>query len=269
MYCYAQFAYTSTDSLYIILIVYNIGIKLFAKFSILRIDIDIWPNTRYNGIEYQIHWWGMSGGGLVGGGLASQRPKMQKIEVMSMGRTMPQWIKDTKYHFCAACEREDDLQYHHLVPVVLGGKDEPSNIIVLCATCHQKWHNQNGSDHHNYLVKVGIAEAQKRGVHVGKAPADYEKVMRLIAENSTQFREINPYDIFHPRYTEHEIMEMAGVKEVCYAKCKRMLIDAWNADVWPYEWSKPEHMNNRPLYDRVIKEWREGTITWTCATKQA
>ena len=186
-----------------------------------------------------------------------------------MSRTVPQWIKDAKYHFCAACGNENDLQYHHLVPVVLGGKDEPSNIIVLCAVCHQKWHKQKGTDHHNYLVKQGIAEAKKRGVHVGKTPADYEKVMRLIAENSTQFRKISPYDIFRPRYTEHEIMEMAGVKEVCYAKCKRMLIEAYNADVWPYDWHKPEHMNNRPLYDKVIKEWREGSIAWTYTRKLA
>lgn len=189
------------------------------------------------------------------------------MEVNNVSRTVPQWIKDAKYHFCAACGNENDLQYHHLVPVVLGGKDEPSNIIVLCAVCHQKWHKQKGTDHHNYLVKQGIAEAKKRGVHVGKTPADYEKVMRLIAKNSTQFRKISPYDIFRQRYTEHEIMEMAGVKEVCYAKCKRMLIDAYNADVWPYDWPKPEHMNNRPLYDKVIKEWREGSIAWTYTRK--
>lgn len=180
-----------------------------------------------------------------------------------MDRIVPQWIKDTKYHFCAACGKEDDLQYDHLVPVSLGGKTEPSNIIVLCAVCHQKRHKQNGSEHHNYLVKRGIAEAKKRGVRVGKAPADYEKIMRLIAENSTQFMENNPYDISRPRYTEHEIMEIAGVKEVCYAKCKRMLIEAYNADKWPYEWHKPECMNNRPLYDRIVKEWREGSIAWT------
>ena len=166
-----------------------------------------------------------------------------------MSKTIPQWIKDAKYHFCAACGQEHDLQYHHLVPLSMGGENKPSNIVVLCAPCHQIWHRQNGADHHNYLVKEGIAKAQANGVHVGKPQAPYEKVMRLIAENSTQF---NPKSLI----TEHEIMEMAGVKEVCYSKCKRMLLSAMKGDVWPYEWDKPTHVANRPLYDKVIKKMR-------------
>ncbi len=166
-----------------------------------------------------------------------------------MSRTIPQWIKDKKYHFCAACGSDTDLQYHHLVPAALGGKNVPENIIVLCGVCHQKWHMQNGRDHHNYLVKQGIAEAKKRGVKVGKPPADYEKVMRLIAEKSTQFNADS-------LTTEHEIMEMGGVKYVCYAKCKRMLFDGMRAEVWPYEWAKPVQVRNRPLYDRVIRKIR-------------
>lgn len=166
-----------------------------------------------------------------------------------MSRTVPQWIKDSKYHFCAACGREDDLQYHHLVPTVLGGKTEPSNIIVLCGECHQKWHMQNGSVHHNYLVKQGIEKAKERGVHVGKKPADYEKVMRMIATQSTQFNTSS-------RQTENEIAEEAGVKYTTYAKCKKMLFAAMQEEVWPYDWEKPSHIANRPLYDRVIKKLR-------------
>ena len=67
-----------------------------------------------------------------------------------MSRTIPQWIKDAKPRYCAACGKETDLQYHHLVPVLLGGKTEPNNIIVLCGVCHQKWHDQKGADHHNH-----------------------------------------------------------------------------------------------------------------------
>ena len=166
-----------------------------------------------------------------------------------MGQRVSQHIINAKYHFCAACGSEHDLQYHHLVPVSLGGVDEPSNIIVLCATCHQKWHQQGGRVHHNYLVKHGIERAKERGVHVGKPQADYENVMKLIAQYSTQFNQDS-------LTTEHEIMAMAGVKEVCYAKCKRMLFNAMQADVWPYEWDKPTYVQNRPLYNKIIKRMR-------------
>jgi hypothetical protein len=169
-----------------------------------------------------------------------------------MSRTVPQWIKDKKYHFCAVCGKTEDLQYNHFIPDN-GHNTVPENIIVLCAPCHQIWHNQGGTVHHNYLVKQGIAKAKERGVKVGKKPADYEKVMRLIAENSTQFNKSS-------LTTEHEIMDMAGVKEVCYAKCKRMLLDAINDDEWPYSWAKPTYVAYRPLYDNVIKRLRGDAI---------
>lgn len=183
-------------------------------------------------------------------GLVLHRPGKEKTEVNTMSsRTIAKWIKDSKYHFCAACGSEDDLQYHHLVPISRGGTDEPSNIIVLCAVCHQKWHQQGGSDHHNHLVKDGIAEAKKRGVRVGKPPLDYEKVMKLIAEYSTQFNEDSIT-------TEHEIMDMAEIKPVSYAKCKRMLLSAMQEEVWPYSWDKPVQVRKHPLYDHCVKRMR-------------
>ena len=171
-----------------------------------------------------------------------------------MSRTIAKWIRDAKYHFCAACGREDDLQYHHLVPIALGGSNTPDNIIVLCAGCHQKWHMQNGREHHNYLVKEGIAKAKERGVKFGKKSADYENVMRLIAKHSTQFNNI--YDLDFDMKTESEIMDLACVKGVCYAKCKNMLKEAMSAPEWPYEWDKPAECKKRPLYDRVINHMR-------------
>lgn len=170
-----------------------------------------------------------------------------------MSKTVSQWIKDSKYKFCAVCGKTEDLQYHHWLPVELGGKDEPENIIVLCAKHHQEFHRQGGAIKHNRLVREGIRKAKERGVHVGKKPADYEKVMRLIAENSTQFNDTS-------LTTEHEIMKMAGVKDVCYSKCKRMLFEAMTADVWPYSWEKPVQIRNRPLYDSFIRKMRGDVV---------
>jgi len=169
-----------------------------------------------------------------------------------MSRTVPNWVKAAKPHYCAACGTTDDLQYHHLVPQTLGGKTEPTNIIVLCAMCHQKWHRQNGSEHHNSLVKEGIERARERGIVVGRKPADAEKIMRLIAENSTQFQD-------DKLVTETEIMEMAGVKPVCYHKYKRRLLALMDSDEWPFDWEKPKKLRNMPLYDRVVKRLRSET----------
>ena len=38
---------------------------------------------------------------------------------------------------CERCWAERDLEFHHRLPVVLGGGDDPENCVVLCASCHQ------------------------------------------------------------------------------------------------------------------------------------
>jgi uncharacterized CHY-type Zn-finger protein/DNA-directed RNA polymerase subunit N (RpoN/RPB10) len=148
--------------------------------------------------------------------------------------TVSNHIKNQKYHFCAACGREDDLQYHHLVPVSKGGKDEFENIIVLCGECHKKIHDQSydpEQKNHNQLVKDGIARAKARGVKVGRKPADHEAIFRAIAEHSTQFNEIGS-EGYNPM-TENEIMDTLGIKSVCYRKYKRQLLEMMEAEVWP------------------------------------
>lgn len=171
-----------------------------------------------------------------------------------MGRTIPRWIKESKPKFCAVCGRTDDLQYDHWIPISLGGKTVPENIIVLCAKHHQERHGQVGKIKHNHLVKDGMAKAKERGVKVGRKPKDHEKIMRLIAEHSTQFNDA--YDLSYTPYTESEIMEMAGVKSVCYHKCKRELIDIINSGEWEFDWPKPEKVKSMALYDSVVKKIR-------------
>lgn len=41
---------------------------------------------------------------------------------------------------CSRCAATKGLCTHHIVPVSEGGLDEPSNIDVLCLTCHREWH---------------------------------------------------------------------------------------------------------------------------------
>lgn len=159
---------------------------------------------------------------------------------------MPKWIRDQLPKQCCNCGATDNLVYHHIVPDELGGKTIPSNIAVVCNECHGLIHyGKKGIICHSDLVKKGQEKARRQGRVPGKRPADYENVMRLIAEHSTQFNEFG-------EKTEREIMDMANVKPVCYSKCKRMLIDAINASVWPYEWNRPKIVKKRPDYEWVI-----------------
>lgn len=153
--------------------------------------------------------------------------------------------------FCAVCGTTADLEINHFDPK---GQPTIDNLIVLCSKHHMVWHDVKSKSRHADLTREKIQEAIASGVQWGKKPFDHEKVMRLIAENSTQFVDI--YDPDVQLRTESEIMEMAGVKSVCYHKCKRMLLDAMALEAWPYSWPKPKKKRNMPLYDHVVRELR-------------
>lgn len=42
---------------------------------------------------------------------------------------------------CASCGSSENIEYHHIVPLFLGGSDELSNIVPLCHRCHEAAHN--------------------------------------------------------------------------------------------------------------------------------
>jgi hypothetical protein len=141
----------------------------------------------------------------------------------------------------------------------MGGIDAPSNIAVLCSVCHGRVHyGKDGAIDHSALVRSGIARRKAEGKHIGRNCAEYETVMRAIAEYSTQFHYADILEIDRFTMTENEIMEKVGVKSVCYHKCKRMLLDAMQAETWPYDWPKPVQVRDHPIYPSVIKRYREG-----------
>ena len=42
-----------------------------------------------------------------------------------------------KKESCANCGSTERLEWHHMIPVALGGTAEPENMICLCHECHQ------------------------------------------------------------------------------------------------------------------------------------
>lgn len=164
------------------------------------------------------------------------------------------WLREMLPKKCCNCGSAKDLQYHHIVPVIFGGNEVPSNVAVLCGVCHDKVHyGKSSMIDHGEAVKAGQLRAKQRGRKVGRKPADGEIIMQTIVENSTQF---NADSLM----TEHEIMGMLKIKEVCYAKYKRKLFEAMAADVWPYSWEKPVQVRNRPLYDSFIRKMRGDVV---------
>jgi predicted transcriptional regulator len=69
---------------------------------------------------------------------------------------------------CSNCGSNEELQYHHIIPLNAGGKNIRSNIVCLCGSCHDLVHGITRKGYHNESVKKGIKEAKAKGKHVGK-----------------------------------------------------------------------------------------------------
>ena len=44
---------------------------------------------------------------------------------------------------CVNCGSTDNIEYHHIVPLINGGTNKLSNIVPLCDSCHYKAHDKN------------------------------------------------------------------------------------------------------------------------------
>ena len=68
---------------------------------------------------------------------------------------------------CCNCGSEKDLEYHHIVPIALGGNDIISNLVCLCYGCHSLIHHGDKKQiNHSELIKSALRKSKKR---LGKA----------------------------------------------------------------------------------------------------
>ena len=96
---------------------------------------------------------------------------------MSKGhRTTPSYRRHLiEFHgtTCRICG-ESPVEYHHLIPLALGGVDEDRNIIPLCEHCHKIVHGC--IDHGGYAYRNG------KGGRPRKQPQNYENVLNDYAK---------------------------------------------------------------------------------------
>ena len=92
-------------------------------------------------------------------------------------------LKKEKGTICINClSDEKEIQYHHVIPLSLGGQDILSNIVPLCEDCHNLIHHakiKKGNLSHSELIKAGINKAKAEG----KQPGRKSTTIKDIPEN--------------------------------------------------------------------------------------
>lgn len=69
---------------------------------------------------------------------------------------------------CANCGSEDAIEYHHIVPIAVGGTNNITNFAPLCCSCHELVHGIKNIRTLNRTGKTG----RKR-----KIPENYEEIL--------------------------------------------------------------------------------------------
>lgn len=91
---------------------------------------------------------------------------------------------------CINCGDETQIEYHHVVPLELGGTNAFTNIVPLCLTCHMRIHMQ------------GFAKAKR-----------YEKLKKVSGRkriHTENYKELL-LDFFNCRISKSECKEKLGV----------------------------------------------------------
>ena len=74
---------------------------------------------------------------------------------------LKQQVLDRFGHRCANCGAEDGLEIHHIVPLLLGGTNNITNLVPLCFACHKSAHS--GRHISKYLKEdKGVRGGRKR-----------------------------------------------------------------------------------------------------------
>lgn len=94
-------------------------------------------------------------------------------------RKLTDWDKTIIGLVCANCGSKDDLSYHHIVPLSLGGIDTNTNMVCLCGICHDKLHNgktDNDNFNHGELIKNGMKIAKENGTKFGRPKTNIDDI---------------------------------------------------------------------------------------------
>lgn len=71
-------------------------------------------------------------------------------------------LKDSAYGRCETCriwKPREELTVDHIVPIAMGGKNEKSNMQLLCRSCHtEKTHNDNGTQPNILKTKLSTSK---------------------------------------------------------------------------------------------------------------
>lgn len=122
---------------------------------------------------------------------------------------------------CCNCGSADSVEYHHIVPLSLGGHDVTTNKCCLCYKCHSLIHfGKSKNISHSELTKRGLERAKNNGKRVGTQKGDTWQTKKSILAK----KDILKYSKeFGGTLNDVECMRILGIARNTYYKYKKEL----------------------------------------------
>lgn len=124
---------------------------------------------------------------------------------------------------CCNCGKEEDLEYHHIVPLSMGGSNNLSNLCCLCYSCHSLIHfGKKKNINHSEATKIGLQKAKEKDIKLG-----LKKGTKLITKKSVEAKqkilELN-YD-FNGSLSNEDTYKKIGISRNTFYKYKKELMN--------------------------------------------
>lgn len=104
---------------------------------------------------------------------------------------------------CVNCGATENVVQHHVVPVALGGTNNPGNLVYLCERCHKLVHGRNSDLSLAYLGR----NTRKPNAKVGRPQFIPTKAQMEIAERW-----------YNKEITATEAMRLTGIARATFYK---------------------------------------------------
>ena len=89
-------------------------------------------------LNYDLKQQGTSG---EGGVMARKRENMTPLEIEARSHSFRRMLKEQLGCECVNCGSSENVEYHHIVPLALGGTNDIRNLVPLCYKCHKAAHH--------------------------------------------------------------------------------------------------------------------------------
>ena len=135
--------------------------------------------------------------------------------------TLSEKDKDIIGRICCNCGKTTDLEYHHIIPLSLGGNNILSNYCCLCYSCHSLIHfGKRRNINHSEATKKGIERARLNGKQIGQKTG-----AKLTTKKSIEMKDKikKMARAFEGNMSDKDVMEVLGIARNTYYKYKREL----------------------------------------------